>query len=123
MRPLDAARPVDAVRPVNAARPVDTARTRGCRETHGYHETRRCCRDWRCRKSSPPSPTPLPQLDGDAPEQDDLGPHNPGPDLNGDPNLDTEPNLNPDDNFFQLISKTQMSYVAMKFVIILIIES
>ena len=92
MRPLDAARPVDAVRPANAARPVDTARTRGCRETHGYHETHRCCGDWRCRKSSPPSPTLLPQLDGDAPEQDDLGPHNPGPDLNGDPNTST---LNP----------------------------
>ena len=41
-----------------------------------------------------PSPTHIPQLDGDAPEQDDPGPDNPEPTLNHDPDLDPDPVFN-----------------------------
>ena len=40
------------------------------------------------------TPTHIPQLDGDAPEQDDPGPDNHEPALNYDPNLDPDPVFN-----------------------------
>ena len=39
-------------------------------------------------------PTHIPQLDRDAPEQDDPGPDNPEPALNHDPDLDPDPVFN-----------------------------
>ena len=86
-RPLDAARPVDAVSPMDAARPIDAAKTGDAAETGD------------AVNHFPPSPTPIPQLDGDAPEQDDPESDNPGPDLNRDPDLDTDLNADDDDVF------------------------
>ena len=88
---MDAVSPMDGARPVHTAIPIDAAKTGDAAETGN------------AVNHFPPSPTPIPQLDGDAPEQDNPELDNPGPDLNRDADLDTD--LNPDnDDVFNSIN-------------------
>ena len=91
MKPVGAARPLDAARPVDALSPVDAVRLVHAAKTDN------------ALNHLPPSPTPIPLLDGDAPEQDDPGLDNPGPDLNCD--LDTDHNPDDDHEFCSINCK------------------
>ena len=57
LRPVDAPRPIDTLRSIDPARPVDAAETVGSNAV-SHLQT---------------SPTPIPQLDGDASDDEDPG--------------------------------------------------